>query len=355
MKKYDPKVTPWQVAEQDFPKDGALEEKFKFLLRYAILAPSGHNTQPWKFKLQPDGVFIYADYTRRLPVVDPDDRELVIGTGAAIMNLRVAAAHFGYACEVQHQPKANTPELLASARLFESSQTDTELKKLFPAIVQRRTNRIAYEVRSLAEGELERLQELTSGQKAAICIVADKTIQPSIAELVSQGDLIQMSDPVFRQELASWVRSNWTLRGDGIAAYGFGIPGIISWMGPWFMRTFDLGKPQAKKDYQFAKEAAALIIVHGEDTKESLLEVGEMFERFVLTATSMDLQYAFLNQPVEVRDLRTRLQAILGLADLPQLLFRIGYAEPQKRAMPRRPLDAVLIEFSKTGEKEMAL
>ena len=140
------------------------------------------------------------------------------------------------------------------------------------------------------------------------------------------------------------VRSNWTLRGDGIAAYGFGIPGIISWMGPWFMRTFDLGKPQAKKDYQIAKEAAALIIVHGEDTKESLLEAGEMFERFVLTATSLGLQYAFLNQPVEVRDLRTGLRTILGLADLPQLLFRIGYAKPQKRAMPRRPLDAVLIE-----------
>ena len=344
MKKYDPKVTPWQVAEQDFPKDGALEEKFKFLLRYVILAPSGHNTQPWKFKLSPDGAFIYADYTRRLPVVDPDNRELVISIGAAIMNLRVAAAHFGYACDVQYQPKANTPELLASARLSESSQTDTELKKLFPAIVQRRTNRTAYEVRSLAEGELEKLQKLTAGQKAAIRIVTDKTIQASIAELVSQGDRIQMSDPAFRQEVGSWVRSNWTRRGDGIAAYGFGIPGIISWMGPWFMRTFDLGKPQAKKDYQFAKEAAALIIVHGEDTKESLLEVGEIFERFVLTANSMGLQYAFLNQPVEVRDLRTRLRAILGLADLPQLLFRIGYAEPQKRAMPRRPLDAVLIE-----------
>jgi len=343
-KKYDPKITPWQVAEQDFPKDGASEEKFKFLLRYVILAPSGHNTRTWKFKLQPEGMLIYADYTRRLPVVNPDDRELVISTGAAIMNLRVAAAHFGYACDVQYHPKANTPELLASARLSESSQTDPELKKLFPSIVQRRTNRIEYEVRSLAEGELERLQKLTTGQKAAIRIVTDKTIQTSIAELISQGDHIQMSDPAFRQELASWVRSNWTRRGDGIAAYGFGIPGIISWMGPWFMRTFDLGKPQAKKDYQFAKEAASLIIVHGKGTKESLLEAGEMFERFVLTATSMGLQYAFLNQPMEVRNLRTRLQAILGLADWPQLLFRIGYAEPQKRAMPRRPLDAVLIE-----------
>ncbi|MCW3133978.1 MAG: hypothetical protein N2V78_06600 [Methanophagales archaeon] len=33
-----------------------------------------------------------------------------------------------------------------------------------------------------------------------------------------------------------------------------------------------------------------------------------------------------------------------GACEFPPLLFRIGYAEPQKRAMPRRPLDAVLIE-----------
>lgn len=344
MKKYDPKVTPWHVGEQEFPKDGTIEEKFKFLLRYAILAPSGHNTQPWKFKLQPDGVLIYADYTRRLPRVDPDDRELIISIGAAIMNLQVAAAHFGYACDVEYYPKANTPELLASAKFFESSQIDPELKNLFPAIIQRRTNRIAYEERSLAESELERLQKLTIGQKAAIRIVTDNTIQTSIAELVSQGDRTQMSDKAFRHELASWVRSNWTHQDDGMAAYGFGIPGIISWMGSWFMRTFDLSTSQAKKDYQLPKEAAALIIVHGDDTQESLLEAGEIFERFVLAATLMGLQYALLNQPVEVRDLRTSLRTILGISDWPQLLLRIGYAEPQKRAMPRRPLDAVLME-----------
>ena len=73
------------------------------------------------------------------------------------MNPQVAAAHFGYACDVQYQLKANTPELLAYARLSESSQTDHELKKLFPVVVQRRTNRITYEARPLAEDELERL------------------------------------------------------------------------------------------------------------------------------------------------------------------------------------------------------
>src|ERR687891_523520 len=66
----------WNVRENDFPKDGSLSEKMNFLLRYAILAPSGHNTQPWLFKIVGNNTIeIYADRSRALPLVDPDDRE----------------------------------------------------------------------------------------------------------------------------------------------------------------------------------------------------------------------------------------------------------------------------------------
>ncbi|MEA2489007.1 MAG: hypothetical protein QOH21_799, partial [Acidobacteriota bacterium] len=67
-----------------------------FLLRYAILAPSGHDTQPWSFRITAHGVEVMADYSRRLPVVDKDDRELLMSVGAAIANFGLAAAHFGF-------------------------------------------------------------------------------------------------------------------------------------------------------------------------------------------------------------------------------------------------------------------
>jgi len=66
MKKYDPMVTPWQIKEHDFPRDGDSAEKLKFLLRYAILAPSSHNTQPWKFSVGKDEIRIFVDKTRWL-------------------------------------------------------------------------------------------------------------------------------------------------------------------------------------------------------------------------------------------------------------------------------------------------
>lgn len=44
----------WNVSEEEFPLQGGPEEKLRFLLNYAVLAPSGHNTQPWLFRLNPE-------------------------------------------------------------------------------------------------------------------------------------------------------------------------------------------------------------------------------------------------------------------------------------------------------------
>ena len=63
------------------------------LVRLAILAPSGHNTQPWKFKIAADNIRIYPDLTRHIPAVDFDDRELWISLGGALENLLAAASN----------------------------------------------------------------------------------------------------------------------------------------------------------------------------------------------------------------------------------------------------------------------
>ncbi|RZN37990.1 MAG: nitroreductase, partial [Methanophagales archaeon ANME-1-THS] len=102
--KYDPKVTPWQINAQDFPAEGSPREKLKFLLRYAILAPSSHNSQPWKFHIRDSEIDIFADKGRWLKVADADQRELHISVGCALENLLIAAEHFGYAHREEYFP-----------------------------------------------------------------------------------------------------------------------------------------------------------------------------------------------------------------------------------------------------------
>jgi hypothetical protein len=80
----DRALQAWDVADVEFDANGTFEEKALALLRFAVLAPSGHNTQPWRFLIGQGSVDFFADRARRLEVVDPSNRELVMSVGAAI-------------------------------------------------------------------------------------------------------------------------------------------------------------------------------------------------------------------------------------------------------------------------------
>ena len=86
----------WNISEDEFPKDGSMHEKLKFFLRYAILAPSIHNTQPWAFRIVNNTIELYADRRRALPIADPKGRALTISCGAALGYLQLTISHFGY-------------------------------------------------------------------------------------------------------------------------------------------------------------------------------------------------------------------------------------------------------------------
>ncbi|NSW58742.1 MAG: hypothetical protein HPY44_22245 [Armatimonadetes bacterium] len=62
---------PW-LDPADFPSGGPRQEQVRFLLGYAILAPSSHNSQPWLFRIVEDGLEILADDRRWLRVADAD-------------------------------------------------------------------------------------------------------------------------------------------------------------------------------------------------------------------------------------------------------------------------------------------
>ena len=64
------------------------------LVRAAVAAPSMHNAQPWRFRVRPGMrvIELHADPARMLPYADPRGRGMHIGCGAALFNLRLAAA-----------------------------------------------------------------------------------------------------------------------------------------------------------------------------------------------------------------------------------------------------------------------
>lgn len=141
---YNPLATPYEVDSISFPRSGSFADQCLHLLRYAIPAPSVRNTQPWKFRLTDAGIAVFADYTRRLHVADPDNRELLMSVGAAITNLRVAAPHFSFAAEVEYNTGSarELPVAFVKLEQREVSRASTAyLDSLFPMITKRHTNR----------------------------------------------------------------------------------------------------------------------------------------------------------------------------------------------------------------------
>ncbi len=101
-----PPQDPWALREADYLARGSREEQLRFLLRYAILAPSNRNTQPWRFAVGRDQVTIHADFSRWQQVSDAHKRELYISLGCALENLLVALEHFGFGHLVTRSPGA---------------------------------------------------------------------------------------------------------------------------------------------------------------------------------------------------------------------------------------------------------
>lgn len=330
-------------SEADFRPDWSPAEKLRFCLRHAVLAPSSHNSQPWLFRVLNDTVEVYADRNRSLRVVDPDDRALVISCGAALHHLRIAIRYFGHADRVTPFPDPNYPDLLATVRLGEPREREDYTGTLFRGIPDRRTTRTAFSPDPIPSAVLTEL--LHAGDAYGVWVHRFESAgdKHRAAELVAAGDREQFANEAFRRELAHWLRPNNTAVGDGIPGYSQGVGLVASLVGPWVVRTFDVGGGTAAKDGQLA-EGSPLLAALGTDTDDrpAWLDAGQAVSHLLLLAQSHGLTASYLNQPIEVPDLRPRLASLIGTAGHPQLLLRVGFPTATPPPTPRRALTEVL-------------
>ena len=336
---------PRSVDPTHYPAEGTERERLVFLLNYAVMAPSSHNTQPWRFRLGDDHVAVYADRTRRLPVVDPHDRELVMSCGASIETLLAACRHFGHLGEVAMRPDPDDPDLLANVSLNGSYEPTALDRSIFAAIPTRTTYRFPFEDRPVPTRAQEDLLEACSQFGVDLHLTEDPRQKHVLADLVAEGDRRQFSSERFRGELADWIHSRRAASRDGISAQGFGMPDVLSGVGALAIRTFDMGDQTAARDESIAEGSPLLAVLFtASDTVEDWIVGGRALAATLLTAAAHGLSASFLNQPIEVADLRPTVAEFAERRDMPQILLRLGYpSRPAPRVTVRRTVSDVLV------------
>lgn len=317
-------------------------DDFDNLVRHAIAAANGHNSQPWKFREAAGQILIQPDFARRTPVVDPDDHHIFASLGCAAENLMIAARAAGRSTDYLFQP-GQTDAIAIGLGNTASDSSDA----LFNAIPNRQSTRSVYSGQSVPAEHLRQLADAASMPGCTVLLVTEKPRIEEILDLVVAANDRQVRDPAFVAELSDWIRFNGTeavRKADGLFSASSGNPALPGWLGrPMFKAVFTPDAERQKCIDQIRSSAGFAIFVAAQNDPEHWALAGRSCQRFSLMATALGIKTAYLNQPVEVAEFRPRLAGLLDMpGQRPNLVLRFGHADPMPYSL-RRPLRDVIV------------
>jgi hypothetical protein len=318
----------------------AVPSPLRDVLRLATLAANGHNTQPWQFHLGDHRIDILPDFSRRTPVVDPDDHHLFVSLGCAAANLKIAAAAAGHHGEPHFDLAGD------GAVIFDYDDGPAGELPLLPAISQRQSTRAEYDGRQISNRDAEALLAASRQPGIEVRLLTEPKQIAAIAELVAFGNTAQLADADFRRELKSWIRFNprqAMASGDGLFSVASGNPVLPTWLGGlMFDLAYTASGANDKYRRQLTSSAGVAVFISDQNDAEHWMRAGLAAQGFALQATALGLKQAFINQPVEVPTIRQQLVSYLGCGTRrPDLLLRFGVGPELPKSL-RRSVSAVI-------------
>jgi len=330
-----PLPSPWDVDAARFPRDGAEADRLRFLLRYAVLAPSTRNTQPWQFRVEDNVVEVFLDLARWQRVADADQREMYISIGCALENLTIAASHFGYRSAVDCLASCLHPTQVARIRFMPGEVPVPVVgDPRFDAIVRRHTNHGVYDGRPLTPGDRDAMTGVTVDPGLRVDWLEDDQGRQAMDALVMGADALLYARPDYRNELGQLIGSG-----------AFGTPWLLAALGRFAVSHLVSTRRMADADHKaiLSSPLFGVISAHA-NTREAQIRVGQVLERLYLEATVRGLSLQPVSQVLQTDETRAELQALLPERSWhPLQPFRIGYAKEPRTHTPRRSPDEVLI------------
>lgn len=314
------------------------------LIEAAIKAPSGHNTQPWKFKVDSQSITILPDLARALPVVDPDNHALYISLGCALENLVIAATHQNLQPEIKLVPdEAGHTNIEVN---FESCH-EVQKDELFHQIGCRQCTKNRYSGKPIPIEHLQQLYRSVNQEGIKLLFYTDRASMDDLTPFILEGSTRQFKYKPFVEELVHWIRFSKTEAlqwRDGVWGASMGMPGVGQGVGKFIMKNLVNAKSEAKRWRGLVESSAALaLFVAAQNDVEHWIRLGRAFQRFGLTATQLNISHAHMNMPCEEAGVRLEMARHLNLANQHLLLLlRLGYSNKMPYSF-RRSMNDVII------------
>jgi hypothetical protein len=277
----------------------------------ATLAPSVHNTQPWRLHIRDGRLDVFVDQTRRLRVLDPLGRQLLISCGCAVMNARVSLAASGVGEHVLRSAHPMRDDLVASI-VPDSRACDTHLAV------------------AAAEG-------------CMLVTITRPDHRVTIASLSRRADDVENLNPAYRAELRAWTTDDPNRR-DGVSELA--VPHVDgSARDEVPIRDFDTrGNGYLPATTRSSKDQTLVLVCTPGDSPADWLRAGEALQRVLLEVTRQGYVASPLTQVIEVAWTREMLRRELGLMSYPQVLLRIGRTSATPTSRRRRLVDVLVDE-----------
>ncbi len=376
---------PLRVSEQSFApvSVASVPEFIRFVVDHGARAPSAGNCQPWRFYFDGNRLWVLHDRLRSKNYLDIDHRAAYLALGAAIENIRIAAAHCGYRTYQETFPRESDPSIVAMLTFEAGGAVAPEMAELFAQICRRTTYRGTGPRVPLASEHLAALAAACTAPGYHLHILTDEADMREIGHIVGVADRIRFLCPELHREVMAEIR--WTAEAaqrscDGLDIATLGLRPVQTLAlrllsrpdVALLLREANGGAALEKlaRKAITASSAVALLTVdrHG---AADIVRAGQAFERLWLLATKAGLAfhpwvtaiYMFpllktaggsIFTPVERNALleqETRFRKLFALTSeqLPLVLWRISYTPALLQQSLRLPTEQILFYGAPPG------
>ena len=321
-----------------------LDPMDRAILYHASLAPSGHNSQPWRVRIQAPATWVIeAEAQRRLPCVDPDNRELLLSLGAFVENLVLAAGAAGRQTDIRILAENRHDRDVVRIAFRKADPTGDSLRK----IRLRRTVKHGFLNKALSSADVDCFSHLTGGR--LFYFSCGSSHAACIRDAAVEAFRIQAMREDAQRELVRWLRladRDARRHRDGLTTEGMEIRGFKGWyvrhfVAPEDFLTADFRRQGVKLTAQLAREGGGwMVLTSPADTVADLIEAGRRFQRMALAAREHGIGIHPMTQLLEEESGRTVIAGSHDRHFYPQFVLRVGYLENYPTPVSlRRPVE----------------